>query len=141
MISQEVDLVADDFNGTAWRFRSRNNISTVDGAFTDCALPTPLGLTPLWDLDQFRTTGQTSVDCLNHEAQIDIGRCACTVHSPSREELLACDQPIKVAIMRHAFIWISSTGATLGNRKVNTVDKFPSKNVLHHILTGNRKDA
>ena len=66
MISQEVDLVADDFNGTAGRFRSRNNIITVDVAFTDCALPTPPGLTPLWDLDQFRTTGQTSVDFLNH---------------------------------------------------------------------------
>ena len=32
MISQEVDLVAGDFNGIAWRFRSRNNISTIDEA-------------------------------------------------------------------------------------------------------------
>ena len=48
MISQEVDLVAGDFNGTAWRCRSRNNVSTTDEAFTDCALPTPPGPTPLW---------------------------------------------------------------------------------------------
>ena len=48
MISQEVDLFAGDFNGTAWRCRSRNNISTIDEAFTDCALPSPQGLTPLW---------------------------------------------------------------------------------------------
>ena len=48
MISQEVDLVAGDFNGTAWRCRSRNNLSTIDEAFTDCALPTPPGPTPLW---------------------------------------------------------------------------------------------
>ena len=41
MISQEVDLVAGDFNGTAWRCRSRENLSTIDEAFTDCALPTP----------------------------------------------------------------------------------------------------
>ena len=41
MISQEVDLVAGDFNGTAWRCRSRDNLSTVDEAFADCALPTP----------------------------------------------------------------------------------------------------
>ena len=48
MISQEVDLVAGDFNGTAWRCRSRDNPSTIDAAFADCALPTPPGSTPLW---------------------------------------------------------------------------------------------
>ena len=48
MISQEVDLVAGDFQGTAWRCRSRDNLSTVDEAFADCALPTPPGPTPLW---------------------------------------------------------------------------------------------
>ena len=62
-------------------------------------------------------------------------------HSPSHEELLACDQLIKVAIMRHGSIWISSTGATLGKRKVNTFDTFPSKNVLRHVIMGNRKDV
>ena len=44
MISQEVDLV----DGTAWRCRSRDNLSTIDEAFSDCALPTPPGPTPLW---------------------------------------------------------------------------------------------
>ena len=48
MISEEVCLVAGDFNGTAWRCRSRDNLSTIDEAFADCALPTPPGLTPLW---------------------------------------------------------------------------------------------
>ena len=48
MISQEVDLVAGEFNGTAWRCRSRDNLSTIDEAFADCALSTPLGPTPLW---------------------------------------------------------------------------------------------
>ena len=48
MISQQVDLVAGDFNGTAWRCRSSNNLSTIDEAFTDCPLPTPPGPTPLW---------------------------------------------------------------------------------------------
>ena len=38
MISQEVDLVACDFKGTAWRCRSRDNGT----------LPTPPGPTPLW---------------------------------------------------------------------------------------------
>ena len=48
MIFQVVDLVASDFNGTAWRSRSRNNLSTTDEPFTDCASPTPPGPTPLW---------------------------------------------------------------------------------------------
>ena len=48
MISQQIDVVAGDFIGAAWRGRSRNNISTMDEAVTDCALPTPPGLTPLW---------------------------------------------------------------------------------------------
>ena len=50
MISQEVDLVAGDFNGTAWRCRSRDNLSTFDEAFSDCALPAPPGPKPLWGL-------------------------------------------------------------------------------------------
>ena len=48
MISEEVCLVAGDFNGTAWRCRSHDNLSTTNEAFADCALPTPPGLTPLW---------------------------------------------------------------------------------------------
>ena len=31
------DLVAGDFNGTAWLCRSRDNISTIDEVFSDCA--------------------------------------------------------------------------------------------------------
>ena len=48
MISQNIDLVAGDFNGTAWRCRSRDNISTIEEVLSDCALPTPPGPTPLW---------------------------------------------------------------------------------------------
>ena len=48
MISQSIDLVAGDFNGAAWRCRSRDNISTVDEVFSDCALLTPPGPAPLW---------------------------------------------------------------------------------------------
>ena len=47
-IGQQIDLVAGDFNGTAWRCSNRDNISTVDEAFKDCASPTPPGPTPLW---------------------------------------------------------------------------------------------
>ena len=49
MISQEVDLVASDFNGTSGRCRSRNNLSTIEEAFTDSPFPTTPGPPPpLW---------------------------------------------------------------------------------------------
>ena len=41
MISQEVDLVAGDFNGTTWRHRGKDNLSM------DSVLPTPPGPTSL----------------------------------------------------------------------------------------------
>ena len=92
-------------------------------------------------LDPFRTTGQTSVDFSNHRVPIDFGRCACMVHSPSHEEHLACDRLIKVAIMKHGFIWISSTGATLGPSKAIMIGTFPSKNGLQLVHTGTRNDV
>ena len=48
MISQEVDLVAGDFNGTAWWHRGKDNLSAIDEAFVDSILPTPQGTPPLW---------------------------------------------------------------------------------------------
>ena len=48
VISQNIDLVAGDFNGAASHCRSRDSISTIDDVFSDCALPTPPGPTPLW---------------------------------------------------------------------------------------------
>ena len=36
MICQEVDLVAGDCDGTAWRCRSLDNFITIDEAFADC---------------------------------------------------------------------------------------------------------
>ena len=48
MLDENVDLVAGDFNGAAWRCDNRNNISTIEEAFADCALPMPPGPTPLW---------------------------------------------------------------------------------------------
>ena len=48
MLQENVGLVAGDFNGAAWRCDSRNNISTIEEAFADCALPMPPGTPPLW---------------------------------------------------------------------------------------------
>ena len=63
MIGQQIDLVAGDFYATAWRRSNRDNISTIDEAFADCALPTPPGpCTVVGDPVRFQTTGLTSVD-------------------------------------------------------------------------------
>ena len=74
MISQEVVLVASDFNGTAWRYRGKDNLSTVDKAFMDSILLTPPGPTLLWDLVPFQTIGQTSADFSNHLALNDFAK-------------------------------------------------------------------
>ena len=50
MLDEKVDLVAGDFSSPAWRSSNRNNISTIEEAFADCALPMPPGPTPLWGL-------------------------------------------------------------------------------------------
>ena len=47
MTSQQVDLVAGDFNGTAWRSTSEGNVTrrTIEEAFSDTNLPAPPGPT------------------------------------------------------------------------------------------------
>ena len=118
------DVVAGDFNGTAWRCSNRDNNSTVDGAFAGCALPTPAGRSPhCGDPDQFPTSRQTSVDSFSHGVQIVIGKCACTVRSLSHVKLSACVQPIKVAIM------------------VNMIDEFYSKSVLRLNIMGKGQEG
>ena len=68
MISQEVDFVAGDFNGTAWR-------GVVAAETISVLLMKPFLIVPCLrhraphrcgDPDPFRTTGQTSVDFSNH---------------------------------------------------------------------------
>ena len=101
LISQEVDLVAGDFNGTAWRCRSRDNLSTIDEVFSDCALPTP----------------QTSVVFSSPLAPF-----------PFLDRLLVFDQMIKVATMRRGFICTSSIGITNGTIRLATMGTFASRN-------------
>ena len=133
MIGQQIDVVPGDFNGTAWRCSNRDNISTIDEASADCALPTPPGLHHCGDTDRFQTTGLTSVGSLSRPAQIGIGRYSCTECSPSHAKLSACVQPIKVAIMRHGSTWISSIGATPNHITKNLTDE------LCHFTKGRRR--
>ena len=71
MISQEVDLVAGDFNGTAWRCPSRDNLSTIDKPLLTVPYLRHRAPHHCRDLDQIRTTGQTSVDFSNQWVPID----------------------------------------------------------------------
>ena len=48
---KQVDVVAGDFNGAAWRRQSGSDhrpTSTIEEAFANTCLPIPLGPTPLW---------------------------------------------------------------------------------------------
>ena len=74
MSSQNIDSVAGDFNGTAWRCRSRDNISTIDEVVSDCALPTPPCPTPFWNPVPYRTIGRTSVVLFSFLAPSDSGK-------------------------------------------------------------------
>ena len=130
---QQIDEVAGDFNGTAWRCSNRDNISTIDEAFADCTLPMPPGPAPLW------RPGSIPNNCA--DVCGFLGKCACTAHFPSPAKLLAYVQPIKVSIMRHGSTWISSIGAAVNHIMMSMTDEFSSKNVLRHVHMGTRKDA
>ena len=111
MIGEHVDLVAGEFNGTAWRCSSRNNISTIEEAFADCALPTPLVPTVLW--------GPGSIP----GCWTDV--CGFLKPSdPSHIKLLACARPIKAATTRHGSTSNSSIGAAFNHTTKGTIDEF-----------------
>ena len=61
MLAEQVDLVAGDFNGTAWRRQTNTgNLSIIEEAFADTDLPMPPGPTPLWGpRGQCQVLGQT----------------------------------------------------------------------------------
>ena len=68
LISQDIDLVSGDFNGTAWRCRSRDNLSTIDMKLL-LIVPCLRHWAPhCADPDPSRTTGQTCVDSSNNLA-------------------------------------------------------------------------
>ena len=144
IISQEVDLVAGDFNGTAWRCCSRNNLSTFYEAFTDCAFPTPPGSTPF--VETWINSGQLGRRLRifsNHQVLtvFFFGKCTSMVHSPSHGKPLVYVPPIKVTITTYGFIWTSWIGTTAGPSKVNMIGTFPSKKDLQLVHTGTRKDV
>ena len=108
MISQNIDLVAGDFNGAAWRCRSRDNISTIDEVFSDCALLTPPGPTPLW--------GPGSIP--NNWADV----CGFLKH-PGSQRFWKVNK--HGAITKPGFNWTLLIGATRGPSKKCMSSAFP----------------
>ena len=92
-------MVAGDFNGTAWRYRGKDNFITIDEAFMDRILLTPPG-PPLHcgDLDPFRTIGPTSADFSIHLALNAFGKCISMAHFSFHGNRLVNVPPIKAAI-------------------------------------------
>ena len=138
MIAQQIDVVAGDFNGTAWRCSNRDNISTIDELQT-VRCQRRRALHHCGEPDRFQTTGLTSVGSLNRPIQIGTRRYACMVRSPSHAKLSACVHPIKIAIMRHGSTWISSIGANPNHITKNLTDEFYSKSVLRQLIKGRRR--
>ena len=128
MISQNIDLVAGDFNGAAWRCRSRDNLSTIDEVFSDCALPTPPGPTPLWGPVSI-PNNWADVCGLSPQALNDSGGLANMALSLYLDKLSVCAPVIKAVIMRRGFICISSIGVTSETIRLSTMGTFASRNV------------
>ena len=104
----------------AQRCRSRDNLSTIDEAFADCALLTPPGPTPLWGPGSIPNNWADVCGFLNTPALSASGKSISMVRFLSLGKLLASNQMIKVGIMRHGFICISSIGTTNGTIKRTT---------------------
>ena len=96
-----------------WRCRSRDNLSSVDEVFADCAMPAQLGPHHCRDPDPFRTVGRTFVDFLSHPVLSASGRGLSMVLSHFFDKLSVCAPMIIAAIMRRGFICTSLTGATM----------------------------
>ena len=56
MIGQQIDVVAGDFNGTAWRCSNRDNMSTIDKLLQTVPYLRYRALHHCGDMDQFQTT-------------------------------------------------------------------------------------
>ena len=117
MLDENVDLVAGDFNGAAWRCDNRNNISTIEEAFADCALPMRPGSTPLWDPDRFRATGL--LRSLNRVNPIGTGKYGFMVLSAFL--MKACAPPIKAATTKHGSTSTLSCGMTYSSNLRNMI--------------------
>ena len=131
VISHNFDLVAGDFNGAAWRCRSRDNLSSIEEAFADCALPPPPG--PPHLCGTWIHPGQLGRCLWFSEAtwfQEILESEQTWAHFPFLDKLSVCAHMIKAATTKHGCTCTSSNGVTSGITRLATTGTFASQNVL-----------
>ena len=80
MRQEQVDMVAGDFNGAAWRRRSgkeQRHDSTIEEAFANTNLPLPQGPQLCGDQVEFQVNGPMCADLSSHLAPRPSGVFAC----------------------------------------------------------------
>ena len=111
MYQEQVDMVAGDFNGAAWRRRSGNeqlHDSTIEEAFANTNLPIPHVPYQLCG-EASRSTGPMCAVSSRHLAPKLSGTFAWTVRSKSLTKLLESNIPTRVATTKCGFISYMST--------------------------------
>ena len=102
-------------------------LSTIDEAFADCALPTPLGHPPLWGLGTVPNNWAGVCGLLKPPGS---QRRFWKVNKhgagfPFLDKLFVYDKMIKAATMGRGFICIVSIGITNGNIKLSLQREHP----------------
>ena len=115
MLGEQVDLVAGDLNGAAWRCDNRNNISTLLTAPCRC-LPAPHRCE---DLEEFQVNGRTLAHSSTLLILIDYGKFVSMAHSPFSMKLLVSARLTRVATKPNSTSTFS-VGAT--NSRRNTIE-------------------
>ena len=119
MHQEQVDMVAGDFNGAAWRRRSGNEQrrnSTIERAFANTILPIPHGPTALWGPGGVPGEWPMCGGSSSHPVSKLSGIFACTVRSKLIMKFLESNLPTRVATTRYGFISCMSTHACLVDR-------------------------
>ena len=104
---EQVDMVAGDFNGAAWRRRSGNDQrcdSIIEEAFANTNLPIPQGPQHCGDQVEFQENGPMCADSSSHPVPRLSGIFACTVRSKFLTKLLASNLPTSAATTKFGFI-------------------------------------
>ena len=100
LCQEQVDMVAGDFNGAAWRKKNGHDQQrdrTIEEVFANTNIPIPHGSSPLRVQETFQENGPTYVDSSSRRTLTVSGRYVGTAHSKSIAMLSAVDPPTKVA--------------------------------------------
>ena len=122
MLDEKVDLVAGVFSRAAWRRDNSNNISIIEEAFPDCALPMPRGPTPLWGPGAVPGRWRTLVDSSNLLILMDNGKFVSTALSPFTTKLLVSARLTRDAIRRPGSTLTLSNGAANNHTANGTIE-------------------